>query len=172
MERSSSTISSLPPLPPSTFTISLPTLPFLPVEIYKKIFSYVCDSKTYKNIREANRFFRDILPHGKIFNNKKLSKIFVFDDPNNIKILNCYNIEIGHIKIVYPCTIHYLIKDDKTTTLEYFYRPTYITKLTTLESNNTKIQSYDKYNIHTKKNEQYSVSNYVSFPHMNGCLIN
>ena len=33
----------------------------LPTEIYEKIFSYICDTETYKNVRLSNKLFYNIL---------------------------------------------------------------------------------------------------------------
>ena len=49
----------------------------IPPEIYEKIFSYVCDSKTYKNLRMSCRMFHAILNDIKKFE-------FIHDHLENI----------------------------------------------------------------------------------------
>jgi hypothetical protein len=64
----------------------------LPVEIYEKIFSYINDTNTYLNIRLTCKLFYNLHKNIKIFENKKIKYIYIFNK-NFVKqhLLTIYN---------------------------------------------------------------------------------
>lgn len=131
----------------------------IPPEIYEKIFSYVCDSKTYKNLRMSCRMFHAILNDIKKFDRSgNVEMIYVFQN-NSIQILNREHEEIGYVKMTYPCMMHYSLQD-KDTTREIIYGPREIIKTTTMKRHQLKITSHESYNIDTKKNSTRTETRY------------
>lgn len=139
----------------------------LPIEIYEKIFSFISDTNTYGNIRLVCKMFRNIQIDVKQFENNKLKYVFKMNENNDFNIFNNQLVQVGFIKQVYPLTIHYSIQDNNEL-IEYFYRPTYITKqCKLLNENNLEIVTKEMYNIHTKQATTSHTSRYINSPFNN-----
>lgn len=139
----------------------------LPVELYEKIFSFISDTKTYGNVRVGCKLFRKLLIEIKQFEDNKLKYVFKMNENNDFDIFNNKEVQIGFIKQVYPLTIHYSIQDNNKL-IEYFYRPTYITKQRKLlNENNLELVTKEMYNIHTKQTTTSHTSRYINSPFNN-----
>lgn len=135
----------------------------LPTEIYEKIFSYICDTETYKNVRLSNKLFYNILKNLNHYdNNGELLRIYIFSK-DSINILNKNNEEIGSVKIKHPCVLHYSLQENNTKS-EKIYNPREIVSIKTEKREFLTIKTCEIYNIkskkHTKKTETFYINNH------------
>jgi hypothetical protein len=132
----------------------------IPLEILNTIFSFIDDTDSYKNSRLVCHSFRNILKDVKVFENKKINLIYLFNDENNsISILNEQNEKIGSVKSTYPCIIESSLKIDNKTYEKKITRNE-ITRTETTEKKRLLFVNIDTYDINKKLHKTRTLTRY------------
>ena len=132
----------------------------IPVELLNTIFSFIDDTDSYKNARLVCHYFRNILKDVKVFENKMIKLIYIFNEENNsISILNKQNEKVGSVKSTYPCIIESFLKiNDKT--YEKKITGNEITRTETTEKNGLLFVNINTYDIKNKLHKTRTLTRY------------